>query len=302
MKSIRNAAVVLILCLVLTVSCSTATKPDIQPTSFLWEVSSDVNTVYILGSVHIAKSDLYPLNEVIEDTYDLSETLVVEIDIINTSQEEAAQLLMEKGMYLPGDNLKKNISDNLYFQLSERLMEFDDSGILLNTMTLFEPWVVAITIADLDFIELGYDVEYGIDVYFLNKAESDGKDILELESAEYQLDIFDSLPDELQIMLLEDAVENPITEEELERVFDAWNTGNITTMEEIVFGGIDENPMFRSLNEKILDERNVRMVDEIEGVLEDDDIYLIVVGAGHLVGENGIINLLAKKGYKVRQL
>jgi hypothetical protein len=261
-----------------------------------------VNTVYILGSVHSATSDLYPLNEVIEDAYDLSKTLVVEIDIINTSQEEAAQLLMEKGMYLPGDNLKKNISDNLYFQLSERLMEFDDSGILLNTMTLFEPWVVAITIADLDYIELGYDVEYGIDVYFLNKAESDGKDILELESAEYQLDIFDSLPDELQIMLLEDAVENPITEEELERVFDAWNTGNITTMEEIVFGGINENPMFRSLNEKILDERNVRMVDEIEGFLEDDDIYLIVVGAGHLVGENGIINLLAKKGYKVRQL
>ena len=69
-----------------------------------------------------------------------------------------------------------------------------------------------------------------------------------------------------------------------------------------MFEGIDENPMFRSLNEKLLDERNFRMVDKIEGFLEDDDVCFMVVGAGHLVGENGIINLLAKKGYKISQL
>lgn len=302
MKSIRNTAVGLILFLALTVSCSTATEIQEQPTSFLWEISSDVNTVYILGSVHFAKSDLYPLNEVIEDAYDLSKTLVVEIDILNTPQEEMTHLLMEKGMYMLGDNLKENISDNLYSQLFERLMEFDNSGVLLNTMTLFEPWVVAITIADLDYMELGYDVEYGIDVYFLNRAQSDKKDILELESAEYQLDIFDNLPNELQIVLLEDIVENPTTEEEGEMIFNAWSTGDITTLEEIVFEGIDENPLFQSLNEKLVDERNFRMVDEIEGFLEDDDIHFIVVGAGHLVGENGIVNLLVKKGYKVSQL
>ena len=84
-------------------------------------------------------------------------------------------------------------------------MEFDSSGFLLFTLSSFEPWVVAITIVDLDYMELGYDVEYGIDTYFLDKAQADGKDILELESVEFQLDLFDSLSGELQIMMLEDA-------------------------------------------------------------------------------------------------
>ena len=91
-RAIVSTAIVLILTVIPATSCSTATESCVQPTSFLWEVSSDLNTVYVLGSVHIAKVDLYPLHEVIEDAYDSSEILVAEIDLINTSQEEVAQL------------------------------------------------------------------------------------------------------------------------------------------------------------------------------------------------------------------
>lgn len=299
----RNIAVVLILCLVLAASCSTATDTDVQPTSFLWEVSSDVNTVYILGSVHIAKADLYPLDEVIEDAYERSESLVVELDDSKMTEEEMNALLTRKGMYPPGDDLKRNTSDDLYSRLSNRLMEFDSSGGLLSTMDSFEPWFVALTIEVLDYMELGYDIEYGIETYFLNKAQADGKNVLELESAEFQVDLFDSLSGELQIMMLEDAVENPITEEEVAEMFDAWSAGDAAKMEQILSEDFEEHPEYQSLYEEILYERNFRMADEIEGFLEDDDdIYFVVVGAGHLVGENGIINLLAKKGYEVRQL
>lgn len=91
-------AVVLILCLVLAASCSPTTEPDIQPISFLWKVSSDVNTVYILGSVHIARADLYPLDEVIEDAYDRSKNLVVEIDDSKMTEEEMTVLLAINGI------------------------------------------------------------------------------------------------------------------------------------------------------------------------------------------------------------
>ena len=166
---------------------------------------------------------------------------------------------------------------------------------------MFEPWVVAITIGEMDYIELGYEAEYGIDFYFTEKAEADDKDILELESAEFQFDIFDNMSYDLQIAMLEDAVDNPVTEDEFEETFEAWITGDTTKMEQLVFEGIEEDEDYRDFLNIIADERNFLMVDKIEQYLQDDKTYFVVVGAAHLVGENGIINLLSGEGYTVEQ-
>jgi uncharacterized protein YbaP (TraB family) len=265
-------------------------------------VTSDTNTVYILGSVHIANEDLYPLDDIIEDAYEKSEYIVVEVDITKISDQEMTVQLMEKGMYPSGESLVTNVSAELYSRLSERLMGLDLSGLLLQTMNSFEPWVIAITISELDYMKLGYDAEYGLDLYFLNKAINDGKEILELETVEFQLDLFDSISSELQIMMLEDAIENPITKNEVEEMFNAWNTGNTTEMEKIVFEGIEEYPEYQGLYQKFMDDRNFLMVDKIEDFLQDNSIHFIIVGAGHLVGENGIINLLTENGYAITQL
>jgi uncharacterized protein YbaP (TraB family) len=252
--------------------------------------------------VHVAKADLYPLDTVIEDAYDDSQNVVVEVDINKVSNEEMATLLMEKGMYPPGESLEAHIPKELYSRLSERLLELDPSGLLLLTMDSFEPWVVATTISDLDYMELGYEAEYGIDLYFLEKAIADGKDILELESVEFQLELFDSLSSELQIMMLEDAIKNPVTEEEMEGIFNVWSTGNTAEMEQIIFEEVEEHLEYQSLYIKIIDERNFLMVDKIEDFLKDNTVHFVVVGAGHLVGKNGIINLLIQNGYMITQL
>jgi uncharacterized protein YbaP (TraB family) len=153
----------------------------------------------------------------------------------------------------------------------------------------------------MDYMELGYESEYGIDTHFLEEAEADGRDILELESAEFQFDIFDSLSDELQIMLLEDAVDNPVTGDDMEALFEAWSTGDVAKMEQMVFEDIEEDENYRIFLNIIGDERNFQMTEKIEQYLQDDGIYFVVVGAAHLVGENGIINLLDSQGYQVTQ-
>ena len=300
-KVIGKTAAVLILCFALLTSCSTpADNNEETSLSFLWKVSSDTNTVYILGSVHVAKADIYPLAEAIENAYALSEYLVVEVDINAISELEMAALLFEKGTYPSGESLRDNISEDLYTRVCDRIRESDPTGLMLSTIDLFEPWVVATLVSDLDYMALGYEVEYGIETHFLDKAETDGKDILELESAEFQLDIFDSMSYELQIVWLEDAVENPITGEDMEEMFEAWSTGNAAKMEEMVFEDTeDEN--YREFLSIINDERNFLMVDRIEQYLQDDETYFVVVGAAHLVGENGLINLLDNKGYTVQQ-
>jgi len=303
LRIVCKTAAVLILCLVLLTSCSTPpdTNNEAPSLSFLWEVSSDTNTVYILGSVHVAKADLYPLTEAIENAYGLSEYLVVEFNTNAVSEAEMTTLLLEKGVYPPGDSLRENIAEDLYSRLSDRLRELDSSGLILLSMNSFKPWVLATIITDMDYMELGYESEYGIDTHFLEKAEADGRDILELESAEFQLDIFDSLSDELQIMLLEDAVDNPVTGDDMEALFEAWSTGDVAKMEQMVFEDIEEDENYRVFLTIIGDERNFQMTEMIEQYLQDDGIYFVVVGAAHLVGENGIINLLDSQRYQVTQ-
>jgi len=300
-KLIRNATAVLILLLILGTSCSTSPEEEDLQKSFLWEAKSDGTTVYILGSVHLAKAELYPLDDTIEDAYAQSQILVVEINMNDENLVKTEKFLLEKGVYPAGEKLQNNITDELYSSVSEKAMEFDSSGLLLVSLNMFEPWVVAVVITDMEYMELGYEVEYGIETYFLDKAENDGKDILELETVELQLDIFDGLSPELQIMMLEDAVENPVTEEELELMYDAWSNGDTTQMEQLLFEDIDENPEYRPFYDKIIDERNLQMVEKIEDYLEDDDVYFVIVGAAHLLGENGIVNLLIERGYSVSQ-
>jgi uncharacterized protein YbaP (TraB family) len=304
LKISGKTAAVLIMCLVLVTSCSTQTDNDNNEDttlSFLWEVSSDTNTVYILGSVHVATEDSYPLAEAIENAYALADYLVVEVDINAISELEMTYLLLEKGTYPAGESLSDYISEDLYSRLCDRFRELDTTGLMLSSINRFEPWVVATLISDLDYMALGYEAEYGIDYHFLEKAGADGKDILELESAEFQLDIFDSMPYETQIILLEDAVDNQVTADEIEMMFEAWSTGDVTTMEWLILGSDISNPEYRTIYENLIDERNFLMVEKIEQYLQDDDVYFVVVGAGHLVGENGIINLLDSKGYTVEQ-
>lgn len=295
-------AIVPLLCLVLATSCTIpADDNGDQTLSFLWEVSSETNTVYILGSVHVAKADIYPLAEVIEDTYETADYLVVEINTNAISDLGMAALLMDKGMYSTGESLRDNISENLYSRLRNRLEGLDSSGLLLLTMNTFEPWVVAITIADMDYIELGYEAKYGIDYHFLERAEADSKDILELETVEFQLDIFDSMSYEMQIAMLEDAIDNPVTEDDFEEMLMAWGTGDIATMEQLVFEGVEEDADYAEFLSIVNDDRNFLMVEKIEQYLRDDETYFVVVGAAHIIGENGIINLLANEGYTVEQ-
>ena len=301
LRIIGKTTAVLILCLVLVTSCSTPVDNEDTSLSFLWEVSSDTNTVYILGSVHVARADLYPLAEAIENAYEVAEYLVVEFNTNAVSTSGMTTLLMEKGMYPSGESLRNNISEDLYSRLHDRLMELDSSGLMFSSISLFEPWVVTTTIAELDYMALDYEAEYGIETHFLEKAEADGRDILELESAEFQLDMFDNMSYELQILMLEDAVDNPVTEDEMEAMFEAWSTGDTIKMEQMVFEDIEEDENYRIFSNIIIDERNFQMVDKIEQYLQGDETYFVVVGAAHLVGENGIINLLDSKGYTVRQ-
>ena len=266
---------------------------------FIWRISSPESSAFLMGSVHLGNDAIYPLDPSIEQAYEIAENLVVEVDISNVDPITTTQLLMQYGTYPEGESLKVNLSEDMYTWLSEI---FEDSGIGILMLDNFRPWVISTLVEEMQIEEMGYSTEYGIDMYFIKKAKEDAKNIIELESAEYQLALLSSLSDELMIALIEDILDNPLTQQDMDRLFNAWENGDTRLLESVVFDDIAEIPMFEPYYEKLYTERNYEMAAKIEGFMTDEQVYFIVVGAAHLVGEEGLLSILGERGYNITQL
>jgi uncharacterized protein YbaP (TraB family) len=276
----------------------TLTATEVKTTSFIWKISSATTSVYLLGSIHVASPDIYPLDSTIEDAFASAKYLVVEVNVHNVNTDNVNSILMEHGVYPQGESLEKNVSPSLYTALTDQFKRFN---IDMNVLNMYRPWVISNTLDELVLQDLGYLPQNGIDYYFMDKAAT-AKPIIELETAEYQLELLYSLPDELMIKSLQYDVDHITTQSDMGELFKAWKDGDSAKMESITFGLLTEEPDLAPFYEKLIDERNFNMAEKIEGFLSGGETYFVVVGAAHLVGENGLINLLTEKGYMVKQL
>jgi uncharacterized protein YbaP (TraB family) len=304
MKSFQRIAagvlvILLSFILLITNACSSQDTTDTSGKLFIWKISSDTTHVYLLGSVHIASQDLYPLDNTIEDAYNAARYLVVEVNTNNLTQAAATELLLEYGTYPEGDSFKKHVSEELYNKLDEQFQQYGIPIVLLDD---YKPFVIYNLMSQYILESLGYKIEYGIDFYFMNKAEESNKNILELETSEFQMNLLSSVPDENIIMAMQYDIDNPETGKYLEDLFNAWSDGDAAWMETIVFEGLAEEPDMATYYEMMYDQRNLNMAGKIIEFLAGNEVYFVVVGAGHLVGENGLLNLLYNMGYIVEQL
>jgi len=265
---------------------------------FLWKAESENNTVYILGSIHLARLSLYPLDKRIEDAFDNSKVLVVEVDLESFDPVLLQQMFIERGVYSDGTTIRDHLSDKTFKLVIDRMGGLD---LGLTQMVLFKPWFLSITLVTTELLKLGFNPEYGIDKHFLKKAKN--KKILELESVEYQLNLFDGFTDQQQdLLLFSTLLDLDVIERDMDSLMLAWKNGNARKMEKILMQGLDQYPEILPIINKIFYERNKNMAVKIENYLNTKDTHFVVVGSGHLVGKEGIIQLLSKKGYSIQQL
>ena len=163
------------------------------------------------------------------------------------------------------------------------------------------PWFLALTLTSLETLKLGFDPRYGIDNYFLSKAT--GKKILELESFDYQIGLFSELSDKDQeLFLLYTLKDLNVLKQELDGLIKAWTSGDTKGMELILTKSLEEDKRLSRIYEKLVYERNRSMASKIEDYLKKEETYFVMVGAGHLIGNQGIIEILKGKGFLVEQL
>jgi uncharacterized protein len=267
--------------------------------SFLWEVQSETGTVYLLGSVHFATKELYPLKKTIQRSYQRSDHLVVEINPDAVSPEKAQVLMMQRGVYSDGETLVSKISEETYAMVGVQLQK---SGMPINLFSTFKPWFIALTLTTLEVQRLGYDPAYGIDRHFLDRAKG-RKPVLELETIEEQIVPLDILSDQEQESFLLYTLEDlKILEGQMNALMKAWVDGDAAAVESVLSKSMGDRPELGPVYEGVIEDRNRKMLEKIERYLKTDDHYFVVVGAGHLVGKVGLVEQLRRKGYAVRQL
>ena len=266
--------------------------------SFLWKAQSGESAVYIFGSIHLLKKEDYPLNPKIETAFDKSDNLVVEANILDQSKMNI-QMIMEKGFYPPNDNLAAHVSSETYESVKSEAAKL---GLPPEIIERQKPWVLSMSLEAIGLMKQGYDLAYGADNYFLSRATG-RKKILELESINEQINLLANLSDrEQELMLLLTLKDLQNVAREVDQVVQAWKSGDTKGMEAIMTKSFKEDPRLVPVNERLIYERNGKMVSKIEEYLKGKGTYFVVVGAGHLVGERGIIETLRKKGYPVEQL
>lgn len=289
---------VFLLMVVAGVSVSVRDSFSAEQKTFLWKVRSKTTTAYVLGSIHFMKKESYPLNSKIEDAFDGSSVLAVEANVNDISKINI-QEVVQAAFYLGGDSLERHVSRDTYELVKK---EFGVLGFPIWIVGKQRPWFLALSYVSLELMKQGYDPAYGLDMHFLSEA-SGKKTIKELESIDYQLSLLSGFSDEEQeAFLLYTLREAKDYGKEVDKAVDAWRAGDEDKMEAIVSKSAKEDSSIASMYEKLINERNRKMVSKIEDYLGTDEVHFVVVGAGHLVGREGIINLLKNKGYSVEQL
>jgi uncharacterized protein YbaP (TraB family) len=258
----------------------------------LWAATDGDNTVYLLGSLHLLRADAYPLPAAIEAAYADAERVAFEVDY--DALDAAAPL---PGRFSGGHALADAVAPETGARLDSALAALDLPAAAFASM---KPWLASVALAAGAVRRGGYAAEAGLDRHFFERAGADGKPRLALETAAEQFAAFDGVPAAEQEAFLRRTLDGlPDAVGQMDRMTAAWRAGDEAALEAEVFEGRDRTPVFF---ERLLDARNRAWLPQVEGLLaRAGEDALVVVGAGHLVGPEGLVALLRARGYRVEQ-
>jgi uncharacterized protein YbaP (TraB family) len=283
------------LALTLLVTASSVAAAEDEGSVFMWKAQKDGAAVYLLGSVHALKQESYPLPEVIEAAFDSSAVVVFEIDL-DEMTSKAVQML-EAGSLQDGQTLEQVVGPDMWSRFSTKM---NAAGMPSGMFQFMEPWMAALTLTSFELEKAGYSAASGIDSHFWNRAGEAGKQRLALETVEFQIGLFAELTPEQSLEFLAFTIADletiiPLMEE----LATSWREGNVAYVQDVTVSEFDEYP---DLYERLNSARNRAWMPAIEELLAGPRDAMVIVGAMHLVGEDGIVEMLRQRGYTVTQL
>ncbi len=273
----------------------------------MWEVTSKdgATKLYLFGSIHAADDSAYPLDQMICDAFVSSEYLAVEADIVAYENDSDAQIeTANKCFYSDGTTIKDHISKETY-EMAKKALE--DAGMYDVGLDKGKPFVWYSLLQGIPAQKLKLDLSKGLDKYFLNEAKNVDKKILEVESIDFQLNMLLDFSDDIQDFVIKDSTQIDTQTIAFKELYSSWSRGDMESLEKSANDYIkllsdNDRAACEKYNKAFLTDRNVGMVEKAEQYLSEGKNTFFVVGAMHMIGSDGIVELLKQKGYTVNRV
>jgi uncharacterized protein YbaP (TraB family) len=274
-----------------------ATAQAAQAKTFAWKASGRGGTIYLIGSIHVMSESFYPLNPALEAAFKDSDLLVEEVDLAEMLDPMAQMGILTKGMLPSNQSLDKVLSPATMALVKKATADLGDAA---GPLMRFKPWMLAITLQGMELLKAGFDPALGLDQHFYDQAKAGGKKVQGLETVEFQISRFDGMTMEQQDRLLSETLKELATETAaVGKLGDAWKAGDVPAIERIALADLKSDPV---MYQRLLVERNKNWMPQIELLFARPGRAVVVVGAAHLVGPDGLLAMLKAKGYTVEQL
>jgi uncharacterized protein YbaP (TraB family) len=259
----------------------------------VWSMKGERNTVYLAGSVHALPKDDSAFPEQLERAYRAVNVIVLEVDLDDMNPLDAIGFITSNGTLPANQTLADIMGAEPYARVSKLAASLEVPEIVISKL---EPWSAALILTQYALTRTGFDPALGIDMQITERARNDGKSIEGLETVIDQLSVFDSRTFEEQTRFLLDSADDvPKLNDDLQDLIDAWRSGNLRALEKAF---IEERAKSPELYDALLGARNRQWLPKIEALLKEDRDYLVVVGALHYVGRDGLLALLTQDGHK----
>lgn len=293
----------------LALACASAPKPGppVLAGSFFWEATAPGGgALYLLGSVHIGDGRKLELDPRVEAAWQGSEALVVEVDTRALSPLDALEITNRYGLYPQDQNLQDSVSPATYERLRGILKQ---RGLSMQAADRMRPWLLSQWLAQQAYQAAGYDPENGVDAWFLRRVANEkrvgspsGLPVVQLESADEQMALFASLPDPLQEKMLVEMMDHDDQLISATRaILGAWERGDEQALDRLLFATSGDADL-EAFERRVYSERNQRMSERLALLAVDGRARFVVVGVGHLIGDESLPTLLALRGFSVQRV
>ena len=270
------------------------------PVPLLWKVTGPGDSrVYLLGSFHLLRAEDYPLAADVDQAFAASNRLMFELSPGDMQSPELGRKMMQAAVRTDGSELRRDLDAPTWTKLQAYAAA---NNLPLAQLQGMKPWFVGLTITLSQLTRMGLDPELGLDRHFMKRAADAGKPSSGLESIDTQIGVLAQMSEKEQQQMVAEALDQAEQADVLGRkLHDAWRRGDDKLLWNEM--ALDMRRQYPQLYKRINTDRNDAWVPKLQQQLQaGQGGTLVVVGALHLLGEDGVVEKLRAKGFKVERV
>jgi uncharacterized protein YbaP (TraB family) len=268
----------------------------------LFKVTQGTHALYLFGTIHVGAKDFYPLEPRVAAALKKAPVLALEIDPLG-DQQQLSRAVQRHGMAARDAHGAAGLSPAWRQRLDRLLKQYN---IEPETVAMMKPWLLASLLTVSEFAAQGYDASLAVDAHLSKQAHAAGQKIIELESADSQMALFDQMTAAEQLVFLQEAIAGIEDKEQAyqaQEIAQAWKNADVKALDALALKAEqDETFSGRFVQKVLLDGRNPALADGMVKLMGRENNSVAAVGILHLLGKGSVPELLRKRGLNVERI